>query len=43
MNKRRGQVSDRGVRGSRILIDNPRPSGPRIIVGKGWIFMWLWS
>ena len=25
--------------GSRILIDNPQPSGPRVLVGKGWIFM----
>ena len=25
--------------GSRILIDNPQPSGPRVLVGKGWMFM----
>ena len=25
--------------GSRNLIDNPQPSGPRMLVGKGWIFM----
>ena len=43
MNKRRGQVCGKGVRGFRILIDNPRLSGPRIIVGKGWIFMSFWS
>ena len=42
-NKRRGQVSGRGVRGSRILIDNLQPSGPRNIVDKGWIFMSFWS
>ena len=25
--------------GSRILTDNPQPSRPRVLVGKGWILM----
>ena len=27
----------------RVNIDNPQPSGPRILVGKGWIFISFWS
>ena len=35
--KERSREWKRG--GSRILIDNPQPSGPRVLVGKGCIFM----
>ena len=35
--KERSREWKRG--GSRILIDNPQPSGPRVLVGKDWIFM----
>ena len=37
--EQKGRSSEWKRGGSRILIDNPQLSGPRILVGKGWIFM----
>ena len=42
-NEQKERSSDWKRGGSRILIDDVQPSGPRNIVDKGWIFMPFWS